>query len=608
MSEKGDFVQQALTVVNDEVGRIKKEQEYASEGDAFAHWYLTKRFALVDSEAEDACSVGGPNDKGLDAIWFDDEQKTIFSLQAKYSNSAQAGFDFGDSTKLRASLDFLLDPARLPTVTSELLRERLSEVHDRIRSNYTVQFYVVVLGSISPEARKEIDSIRLQKHTSVQLFTHESNDILNLVPSERERADISADIDVVEGEVFEHRHDTHRSLIVAVTALTLARLRQTYGDHLFDENVRYYLGQKGPNKEMVESLRTPDGRTNYWFYHNGVTAVCRSFHPSEDRRRVHVEGFQIVNGCQTTVTLQEAQQLYEHERETPKLLMRIIQTEGDEPFLRKISKYTNTQAKVVERDLASRDRIQEDLQRSIESAGYFCEIKRGEWNTLPQEKKRKFISPVGQELRVDNIELAKAVMCWEGLPVEAKARKARHFQSEPTGGYYEFIFKPTRTAWEYLLALKILNFSEAKRKALQALYRDQEAQQFEGLDEEERKTLDARSYLIHAETMIAAYISEVTRQKVSAKYFKETVRAFEAGDTSSFEYLFELIDQILTENLKERSKARAFQMSNYFKSTRAWPEIRGALSAQMNLLQKIAGKDPLEGFTSRLSKAGVPAG
>ena len=179
---------------------------------------------------------------------------------------------------------------------------------------------------------------------------------------------------------------------------------------------------------------------------------------------------------------------------------------------------------------------------------------------------------------------------------------------EPTGGYYEFIFKPTRSAWEYLLALKILDYAETKRKSFQAVYRDQENKLFEGLDEAARKTLDAQYYLIHAETMLASYIAQVVREKVSEKYYREAVNAFEAQNTAAFDYLFDLVDQILTENVKERLKERAFQMSKYFKSARAWPEFRGIISAQMNLLKKIAAKDPLEGFTTRLAKVGVPAG
>ena len=52
------------------------------------------------------------------------------------------------------------------------------------------------------------------------------NDVLNLVPSEKEIANIVDDIDVLEGEIFEHTHDNHKSLIVAVSGLTLAKLRE----------------------------------------------------------------------------------------------------------------------------------------------------------------------------------------------------------------------------------------------------------------------------------------------------------------------------------------------------------------------------------------------
>jgi AIPR protein len=597
-----------IEAIADQVAHVWKEESYANEGDAFVHWYLMQRFDLLASEAADASAIGGPNDKGFDALWFDDDHRIICAAQCKYGKSGKASFGYEDATKLRSSLQYLKDPMMMEGVTNELLRDRLREVHTRLKANYDIQFYVVVLGEVASEARKEVHDLAKKAEADVQVFLHEANDVINVLPKMKQIADITADIPVYEGEMFEHSHDTSTSVIIAVGAKDLAGLREKFGDQLFNDNVRYYLGQRGANSGMVNSLKGPDGRRNFWFYHNGVTAIGSKVQPSEDGKFVRVEGLQIVNGCQTTVTLHETLHLYEHKdpAEQPRLLMRIIQTEGNDQLLRNISMFTNTQSAVNERDLAGKDRIQEHIQENLDHAGYFCEIKRGEWNILTPDQKKKYILEDGTERRVANIDLAKAIMCWEGHPQESKSRKS-HFQAEPVGGWYEFIFKPERSAWEYLLANQIIEYCERRKAEFIAEYKEAERQLFEGLDEEELAILEARQYIAHADRHVCAYISRIVRDSVAETHYKDFVHAIEEGKTQPLDLLFGLVDSILTSNVRERMNERAFQLSRYWKSKKAWPDARSVISSGMNFAKQIAKKDPLETFREELNQIGVPA-
>lgn len=594
----------SLDSVRQAVAETQKTQSYTNLGDAFAHWYLTARFSLSDSEAAEATLIGGPGDKGLDAVWFDDDQRLVLALQAKYSDEGRASFTYEDATKLRSSLEFLQDATRLQSIPEGEFRDRLEDSQGRIRTGYSIQFYIVVFGNATSEARKEIDDIDKKSSNSVQVFLHEIQEVINVLPVLSSTPDIVEDLPILRGELFEHVVDKHRSVVISVSASTLAQLRERHGDRLFDENVRYYLGAKRANSGMVASLRLPDGQKNFWFYHNGITAVGRRLTLNRDKTSVHVEGLQIVNGCQTTVTLHDGKHLYDQSVETPQLLMRIIETEGEDEFLRNISRYTNTQSAVDERDLVSNNRIQQDLQTSLKGVGYFCEIKRGEWKTLPPEEKKRFTPVVGEERRLTNIDLAKAVMCWEGKPTEAKTRKRAHFEPVVTAGFYEEIFKPDRSPSEYMLAHKILEYCEGRRKQLQAELKEKE---LADLGEEQRMELDARAYLIHAETLLAGYLGLVIRDKVSPKHYHLLVNLIDSGNLAPLAYLFDLVDQILMENVKEKVGTRSFQMSKYYKTQKAWPETRGTITAQLNILKRIAQKDPLDVFVEMLNQNGIPA-
>ena len=63
-----------------------KADYYSSEADAFCHWALCTYLELEDEEAFEACDVGGPGSRGLDAYWHDEEQRRVIIAQAKYSN------------------------------------------------------------------------------------------------------------------------------------------------------------------------------------------------------------------------------------------------------------------------------------------------------------------------------------------------------------------------------------------------------------------------------------------------------------------------------------------------------------------------------------------
>src|SRR5438876_4261999 len=73
---------------------------------------------------------------------------------------------------------------------------------------------------------------------------------------------------------------------------------------LFRRNVRQSLGISNKvNKAMRDTLVHPEKARYFFFYHNGITALCRSFTVSEDRRRLRVKALSVVNGCQSLSTI-----------------------------------------------------------------------------------------------------------------------------------------------------------------------------------------------------------------------------------------------------------------------------------------------------------------
>lgn len=114
--------------------------------------------------------------------------------------------------------------------------------------------------------------------------------------------------------------------------------------HLFNDNVRDYLGSKegSVNNEIEKSItQSPE---MFLLCNNGVTIVCSDFNPIKDKL-VQVDNPQIVNGCQTSTSIFK-------QRENPnienvKLLVRLICTENS-IISNKIVRGTNKQNQVLE--------------------------------------------------------------------------------------------------------------------------------------------------------------------------------------------------------------------------------------------------------------------
>lgn len=606
MSEEA-VVGRVIGTIRRGVDDLYSKQKLASTGDAFAYWYLINRFKFSELEASDAVAMGGPNDKGLDAVYFDDDSRQAYCFQFKYSEEGRANFAYEDSTKLRSTLEHISDKSLLDKVESGPLLDALSAIHDRREAGYDVMFYVVVLGSVTKEASKEIEDINKKYAKVAQVIIQDSTTIAEFLPSPEKIPEINVTLPISKREFLEHKGKSHTSLVLTIEARELGKIHRANGSQIFARNVRYFLGTRGSNKTMAETLQNKTERHKFWFYHNGVTAVCDRYEIDKDYNTVTAWNFQIVNGCQTTVTLSEMLLYYQEDEPPPTLMLRLIRTKEDEEFLRQISKYTNTQIPIAQHDLCSNDAIQKYIQDEFKGIGYFYQRSRGEWGALTLAEQAKFVTSDGRKLVLENLDVAKAMMAFLGFATEAKTKKQMHFYHSSVGGYYDVIFDSSHQVWEYLLAYNILDFCERRRKEFQISFRDAEKNDFEGLTEEQKEELRARQFLSHSETHVAALIGELVKDRVAPRFYDKLAKIYETGDPKAIVYIHSLIEEILTQYFLEKMRTQGFQLSKYFKTPKSWTEIRSSVRGQMRILGRMAKEDPMEIFRDKLVKEGVPA-
>ena len=173
---------------------------------------------------------------------------------------------------------------------------------------------------------------------------------------------------------------------------------------LFRKNVRQALG---PNNRVNRALRTTlngDRVQEFFFYHNGITAICDEAKVSADKTRLSVKGLSVVNGCQSLSTIYSAsERVRSDEAKGASILFRFYEI-PERALADRISINTNSQSAVKPRDLRSNDKVLVGLRKAFETRyadGCFM-TKRGD------------IRPADKDARktVDAAVLAKMLMAW----------------------------------------------------------------------------------------------------------------------------------------------------------------------------------------------------
>ena len=124
----------------------------------------------------------------------------------------------------------------------------------------------------------------------------------------------------------------------------------------FSKNVRQSLGQ---NNKVNKGLRqTLEGERiqDFFFYHNGITALCKRFTLDEKSEQLTVHDLSVVNGCQSLTTIHScSESVRKHGGDDAYILFRFYEI-PQRDLADKISVYTNSQSAVKSRDLRSNDR------------------------------------------------------------------------------------------------------------------------------------------------------------------------------------------------------------------------------------------------------------
>jgi AIPR protein len=416
---------------------------------------------LSDDEAIDAVTDGG-NDFGADAIELSDVSDGEFAVtlfQGKYHHENLEGvkaFPQSGVEKAVQAVRALFNPAA-PVDLNPRLQAQIEEVRSLIVDGNIprVRFLLCSNGAHwkLPEAQAIIDREQFGERA---VFEHVNHD--TLVRILQSTAPVK-DVIQFAGKAIVEDYNYARVFLGKVPVAELARLMDSHGDRLLERNIRRYLGLHGNrvNEAIARTLRSAAECSNFYFYNNGITLICDRFDYNAlqpENHKVRVEGLQIINGGQTSKTIQStlaqlAGQLPNTGREVDSafVLVRLYQVPSESAaFVQTITYATNSQNPVDLKDLRSNDERQKQLELSVRDLGYEYRRQRAEGAVAAKD------ITVGVA--------AEAVLSvWRGEPQLAKLRTAEHF-----GKLYDRIFSRDLNGAQLVTAMLLFRIAESKRR------------------------------------------------------------------------------------------------------------------------------------------------
>ncbi len=417
---------------------------FSNDGQRFVAWYLrTVLFRDMNETKDDI--TDGAGDKQIDAIIIDDDNSLIRIVQGKF---VQGGVV--DAEPLREVLSSWIqikDLARLQNVANPKLQRKLSELAAALDEEYEVSFELITTGKLTEAAQDDLEAF--QKELAKLGDSDDFDATIHVIDGdelkrryhyaiESDNPSINYNLNLA-GIKFMFHEIAGTPVIVAVLPLKeCIKLPGIKDGTLFQKNVRQSLGSSNTVNKGIRSTITGDKRSDFFFFHNGITALCNKMELNEEILSLH--GLSIVNGCQSLNTILSCSETVKKVDDSF-ILARFYEI-PQRDRADKISIYTNSQSAVKARDLRSNDKRVLAIKKAFElkyPSGYFI-TKRGE--KPPADRNKDQV--------VELSSLAKNLVAWHSQRPNLSYGETKIFDK-----YFETLFKNKDYPPENVFALNL---------------------------------------------------------------------------------------------------------------------------------------------------------
>jgi hypothetical protein len=504
--------------------------------DALLLFALQLKFGIEDIDIiASNCLTEGGEDKKADLIYIDYDAGRAVIAQAYIAESllGKGGkpktAPANKASDLNTAVPWLLSRAigDLP----ENLKSHAEELRRAISEGVIENIYIWYVHNL-PESKNVRNELETVEHTAASVikscFPHAGIGIQALEVGVNTLDEwygailtpilVSDDFDIPISGGFEISAGDWMAYVTAIPANWLHELFRTYKTDIFSADVREYLGSRKTadniNNGIKQTVQKDPG--HFWVYNNGITVLVHKFkeRKKDAVKKLHVKGFAIVNGAQTTGAIGN---IAKPPEDSAMVQVRFI-TCGNKDTLRYIVKYNNTQNIMVGPDSRSNDHIQRRLIKEFEKIpGISYLPRRGGYEDII--KRRPDVLP--------SVIAGQALAAFHGNPDVAYHQKTHMWED---GTLYSRYFKEQTKAKHILFALSLLESVEKKKMILWSKSKDNN---LIGKEKDQFIFFRKRGSIFMMTSAIAACLEDILNRRIPILFdltFKKNISRETATD------------------------------------------------------------------------------
>ena len=296
------------------------------EGNLNQHQFIEEAVNLLEKNEEFMnpvifpCNMKSRNrNLGFHAYTYGEADSTIQLLITDFVDDIEAGTLTNEDIRvLYNKMQYFIQDAaeglisKVASDESDQIIDIAKEFRQKIGKMETTEitafrFYIVTNKTLSTRVKSLEQELLLGRPSVLQVWTLERF-YENFRSSQSERIVIDCKDWGLEGiqclKANISQSNQFDSYLGIVPGLLLAKLFKKYQGPLLEGNIRCFLSAKGKVNKAIKSTIIGETPERFFTYNNGIAVVANSVTLSSDGHYITAfDGFQIVNGGQTTVSL-----------------------------------------------------------------------------------------------------------------------------------------------------------------------------------------------------------------------------------------------------------------------------------------------------------------
>lgn len=372
---------------------LKSPAPYTFETRSLAAFALVMLSGL---DIQQACAhiTDGYHDLGIDALYLDEKQKKLFVVQSKWRADGSGGIAQEEMLVFVQALQRVLDENLAGANTK--IQAKIMDVDTALtQMGYQIQGVFIHTGNQNANSfvlklMEDLMSRTNDEISSILSFEEISfKNIYEFLSKGQEQQTIDiADVILNNWGKIETPYTAYYG---TVSAVAVGEWYNTYGNFLFEKNIRFYKGNTEVNEGMKKVLlQEPE---KFYYYNNGLKLLCRKIQRKAKKSTTNetglfaLEGVSLVNGAQTAGTIGALYTDHSDQLAKANVMVQIIDLSNiDVDTSTQITRLSNTQNRIENKDFAALDIEQERLRQELVFSHYGYLYKSGDKMTNPDNQ------------------------------------------------------------------------------------------------------------------------------------------------------------------------------------------------------------------------------